>query len=304
MGTKTLPKKRKQRNEAFIRLSPHEAGPASDAGPDVEDADGLARFKKAYAARRANALECGRSAFAARCRLGYGEFSRKAEAGELPLAKRTMEMWMVIGEELGNLDANDSAQIQLEINSRIGANGSAQVYAGSPSARHANDSAQVTVTKPSRTNANDGAQIHANGSAQIHTDYTSQLPSTFKALYWLGRLGRAFVLELIPKRDIRPSLKEKEARVLFQKYKPEEAGEPTRWSLKRRLSKIHEFVGIVETDEKLEELELAASKFKEFWERLERKRRLVATKSKSFTEGTAKTKRIERTKRTKRRKGS
>ncbi len=296
MGTKQLPKKRKQRNEAFIRLVPHEARPASDAGADVEDADCLARFKKAYAARRANALECGRSAFAARFRLGYGEFSRKAEAGELPLAKRTMEMWMLIGEELGNLDANDSAQIQMVSDSLIGANDSAQVGFEPNPRMDANGSAQVQ--------ADISSARHANGRAQLQTDYTSQLPSTFKALYWLGRLGRAFVLKLIRKRDIRPDLKEKAARALFQKYKPEEAGQPTHWSLKRRLSKIQEFVGIVETDEKLEELEIAAAKFKEFWERLGRKTRLVAAKNKSFTEGTDKPKRIERTKRTKRRKGS
>jgi hypothetical protein len=206
---------------------------------DAKGLDWLEAFKQAYAARRANALDCGRIAFAGRCRLAYGEFSRKADSGELPLAKRTLGMWTLIGGELGDLDAN-----------------------GNPEAasRDAKCTAQIV-------------SILANSRAQVDTDYTSQLPSTFKSLYWLARLGRKLVLDLLSQSSahIHPGLKEKEAQALFRKHNAEEAGSPGRWTVKRRLAKIENFVATLELDGNGDEIALALRKFKSLAKRLEQR---------------------------------
>jgi len=67
-------------------------------------------IKRAYAARRTDALSLGRIVFAARRQLKRGMFSAMADSGALPLAKRTLEMWSLIGHILGDLDADDSWQ--------------------------------------------------------------------------------------------------------------------------------------------------------------------------------------------------
>src|ERR1051326_7799275 len=64
-------------------------------------------IQNAYSARRTQALRMGRIVWAARRALKPGQFSAIAQSGELPLAKRTLEMWSLIGQVLGDLESRE-----------------------------------------------------------------------------------------------------------------------------------------------------------------------------------------------------
>ena len=112
----------------------------------------------------------GRSIWSARSALKPGQFSSLAKSGELSLAKRTLEMWSVIGQVLGELDV---AQVSKPTHRPT-------LYRPSNPLRPADceigDTAglETCATVPAPTFANNGSQLLANHSSQSSAHHSSQ----------------------------------------------------------------------------------------------------------------------------------
>src|SRR2546425_6803825 len=132
------------------------------------DPDWVKAIEKAYAERRTQALRMGRITYAARRALKRGKFSEMAESGKLPLSKRLLEEWSLIGRVLGDLDsfAHHSSQKATEANgSQLPfANNGAQITPGAGETRAAekvvaHNRSQIPNSGGSIDFANNGAQI-------------------------------------------------------------------------------------------------------------------------------------------------
>jgi hypothetical protein len=81
----------------------------------VASVDGVidwpSEIKRAYYTGRASHIELGVTVYAARCKLGYGGWSKMWTEGEMVFCKRKGEMLALVGKQLGGLDAHDRAQV-------------------------------------------------------------------------------------------------------------------------------------------------------------------------------------------------
>jgi hypothetical protein len=124
------------------------------------------------------ALELGRLMSRARQSLPHGSWSRLWQSGGLPFSKRKGEMLVVIGQGVGELDAQNSAQ----------------------------------------------------------------LPPVWNTLYYLARLGRAVVEQLIQQGRVHPELSLRQAQALLSEHHPGAQRKTPRSKLRDRLTRLAVFV--------------------------------------------------------------
>lgn len=140
--------------------------------------DWIDAITKVWRENASNTLELAGLLSRAKIGLRHGDWSRLWR-GQLPFSKRKGEMLVVIGQTLGNLDAQNSAH----------------------------------------------------------------LPSAWNTLYYLARLGRPLVEQLIQQGRIHPRLTLQEAKPLLAEYKPHLFQEKTRCvRVKQRLTQFAAFV--------------------------------------------------------------
>jgi hypothetical protein len=71
----------------------------------------IAQIKSIWASTKHHTIELAKIIFTAKCELRYGQWTEMWKSGQIPFSKRKGEMLMLIGKNLGGLDAQDSAHL-------------------------------------------------------------------------------------------------------------------------------------------------------------------------------------------------
>lgn len=160
---------------AMVGETAHEDARATDAQSVT---DWIEQIRSFCEQEKSSTIELAKIVLAAKRKLHYGQWSQLWKCGRLPFSKRKAEMLMVIGRNLGSLDAQNSAH----------------------------------------------------------------LPSAWNTLYYLARLERAILENLILDGIVHPGLTLKKAKEVLAKSRGAQESKARKPNLQGRFEKFRDFI--------------------------------------------------------------